>query len=170
MARSAAARMADHLSGEDQTVPRSVVDNLPKGATEDFLVAPPNAKDVTPTVEALPEPTSVAAVLAEAAERAKAKQSADRRAARAATVKAAAKPKAAAKAVKPKAKVDRVPAADVVALIDELKITRTQFGQAIGVGPSMVSEFVGRGRGNLMARPRWHEAQRKARAFAKGLK
>lgn len=79
---------------------------------------------------------------------------------------------AAAKAVrkatpKPKTQVVRVPAAEVIALIAELKITRSQLGQALGVSPSMVSEFVGKGRGNLMARSRWPEAQKKARAFAK---
>lgn len=142
MARSAAARMADHLSGEDQTVPQSVIDNLPKGATEDFLVAPPSAKDVTPRKKVQPIRPEVPSAKAP---------------------KQDAKPKTA----KPKAPIARVPAADVVALIKELGITNTQFGQALGVGPSMVSEFVGKGRGNLMARTRWPEAQTKARAFAK---
>lgn len=87
-----------------------------------------------------------------------------------AKAKAPTKPKPAPKAAKPKAKVDRVPAADVIRFIDELKISRSQLAQALGVSPSMVTEWVGKGRGQLMARPRWPEAQRKAKAFAKGLK
>jgi hypothetical protein len=98
---------------------------------------------------------------------------AERESAKVTRIHPTSKPKTTIKAAKPKsakAPIARVPAADVIALIKELGITNSQFGQAIGVGPSMVSEFVGKGRGNLMARSRWPEAQKKAEAFAKGLK
>ena len=71
---------------------------------------------------------------------------------------------------KPRAVKERVPAADVIALIESVGITRTQYGQALGISPSMVSEHVGKGRGNLLAKSRWVEVQKTVRAFAKGLK
>lgn len=179
-----ARKIADHLNGEDQTVPQSVIDNLPKGATSDFLVAPPNAKVVGETkgkvTEIHPEPKSVKEQMAEHAARARADQSAARRASKtqrdsAAATKAvkAATPKRAAKPTKAKAaqvKAERVPAADVEALIAELGITKSQLGKAASVSPSLVSEWFGKGRGQLLAKSRWADVQKKAKAFAKGLK
>jgi len=66
--------------------------------------------------------------------------------------------------------VDRVPAAEVIAFIESLVMTRTQFGQAVGLKPSSVSEIVGKGRGQLLAKSRWPEFQKKAKAFAKCLR
>ncbi|HXG26531.1 MAG TPA: hypothetical protein VNL94_06740 [Candidatus Binatia bacterium] len=137
------------------------------------------APDETRTVEVLPEPTSVLAAMEQAAGEKKAAQSRARREAGTATTgakpkaaKAPAKPAAKAKAAapKPKAAIDRVPAAEVVALIEELKITRSQLAAATGKSPSLVSEWVGKGRGHLVARSEWKAIEAAARKFAKGLK
>jgi hypothetical protein len=154
-------------------------------ATEDVLVDPPVT---TPEdLEALkedamaPVPSDVMEALERAGEENRRKQSAARKANGSASTKPDPKPAAkvtkpkttAAKpktAPKPKVTLDRVPAAEVIAFIDSLGITRSQFGQAVGLKPSSISEIVGKGRGHLLARSRWPEFQKKAKAFAKGLK
>jgi hypothetical protein len=147
------------------------------------------AEDHEALVEAAkqPIPSDVMDALQRAGEANKAKQSASRKAQGTATTKPvakliakvtkpkamAAKPKVSAKpksTPKPKVAVDRVPAAEVIAFIESLGMTRTQFGQAVGLKPSSISEIVGKGRGHLLARSRWPEFQKKAKAFAKGLK
>ncbi|MEW6223487.1 MAG: hypothetical protein AB1627_02545 [Chloroflexota bacterium] len=63
-----------------------------------------------------------------------------------------------------------MPAETFAAELTRLKLTKTQAAKALGLSPSSVSEFVGAGRGNLMAKSRWPEAKAKLAAFAKGLK
>lgn len=179
--RDPAKRIADHLSGEDQLVDVDLSNPKYQGATEDFIVAAPGTKNVTPEVEVLPEPTSVMDALKAASEEKKRAQSAARKANGTANTKPdpkkpvakVTKPNTAAKpktTPKPKVTVDRVPAAEVIAFIDSLGITRSQFGQAVGLKPSSISEIVGKGRGHLLARSRWADFQKKAKVFAKGLK
>jgi DNA-binding transcriptional regulator YiaG len=108
------------------------------------------------------------------AESIKAKQSASRKSSRAdATAKTTPRPKATKTAAKPKAErkpIERVPAENVIALLDQIGLTRSQLASAMKVSPSLVSEWVGKGRGNLLAKSRWTEVQKVARAAAKGLK
>jgi DNA-binding transcriptional regulator YiaG len=90
-----------------------------------------------------------------------------------AKAKAPAKPMAAKPAAKPKAErkpIERVPAAEVEALLKELGMSKTQLAKACGASASLVSEWVGKGRGQLVNRDRWAGIQKAARTFAKGIK
>jgi hypothetical protein len=113
----------------------------------------------------------------------RARQSADRKAAiheanrkaiapkprpKAKATNAPARAAAKAKVVKaPGVPVERVPAAEVLALLKELGMSKTQLAQAVGVSGSLVAEHTGKGRGQLLARARWPEYEKKARAWAK---
>ena len=74
-----------------------------------------------------------------------------------------AKPKAA-----PKVKaVERVPAETFVAELTRLHLSNTQGAKALGLSSSSISEFVGHGRGRLMAKDRWTDAKAKFATYAK---
>ena len=148
-----------------------------KLATEDVTVEPPmpTAEDLANLKAAAeaPVPTSIIEAMEKSAEQVRAKQSATRKANGSATTKPDPKP-AAKKASKPKATakpkastVERVPAAEVIALVDELGITRSQLASAVGKSPSLVSEWVGKGRGHLVARSEWKAIEAAARKWAK---
>ena len=62
----------------------------------------------------------------------------------------------------------RVPADRVLALLDELRISRSDLARAVGKSPSLVAEWTGKGRGNLMAEAKWAEVESAARASAEG--
>jgi hypothetical protein len=82
-------------------------------------------------------------------------------------VKKAPAKKAAPRAKAPKAALERVPAATILALIAELKLTKTQLAQATGKSNSLVSEWVGKGRGRLVSTTDWTAYEVAARKFAK---
>jgi hypothetical protein len=67
----------------------------------------------------------------------------------------------------PRAAVERVPAQTVLALIAELKLTKTQLAQATGKSNSLVSEWVGKGRSRLVSAADWAAYETAARKFAK---
>jgi hypothetical protein len=129
-------------------------------------------------VEVTPDADAVALAMKAHSEAVKAKQAADKAAKVSARAKPAKptvmKPTTKAKAEpKPKAAktaIERVPAQKVIALIEELGLTRTQYGQALGISPSMAVEHCGKGRGNLLRADRWAEVQKTVRAFAKTAK
>jgi hypothetical protein len=75
--------------------------------------------------------------------------------------------RAAPKARNPKAAIERVPAETVLALLAELKLTKTQLAQATGKSNSLVSEWVGKGRGRLVSTADWAAYEVAARKFAK---
>lgn len=126
--------------------------------------------------EVQPDAEAVKAAMDQAAAEKKSAQSAARKAAAAAKAAAKPAPKPAAKAkpakaAKPKTEVARVPAETFVAEVKRLKLTNTQAAKALGVSPSSISEYVGHGRGRLMAQDRWADAKKALAAFAKeGLK
>jgi hypothetical protein len=60
-----------------------------------------------------------------------------------------------------------VPAETVLALLAELKLTKTQLAQATGKSNSLVSEWVGKGRGRLVSTADWTAYEVAARKFAK---
>jgi hypothetical protein len=62
---------------------------------------------------------------------------------------------------------ERIPAETVLALLAELKMTKSQFAQAIGKSPSLVSEFVGHGRGRLVSTTDFAAHEKLARAFVR---
>lgn len=143
-------RLVRELNGEGEHVDAQYVEELlNKGlATDDVLTDPQGRRNVTPMEGAV------------------------KRAVAATKTKTAAKPATkttAAKAAQ-KAKAERVPAETFVAELTRLHLTKTQAATALGVSPSLISEFVGKGRGTLMAKTRWTEAKAKLAAFAKGLK
>jgi DNA-binding transcriptional regulator YiaG len=81
------------------------------------------------------------------------------------SVRAAAKARAATKpapkakpAPKPKAQVQRVPAPEVLKALKRLGMSQSSFARAAGVSPSLVCEWVGKGRGMLAVRERWTAA------------
>lgn len=80
----------------------------------------------------------------------------------------AATPKAKPK-TEPKVKVlaERVPAETVLALLKELGLSKSQLATATGKSPSLVSEWVGKGRGRLISRDQFAVVEQAARAFAK---
>jgi hypothetical protein len=143
----------------------------------------PHGTDMDATIEKMSKAraakakpvTDIREALEAAGQRAKAQQSASRKAKGTATTKATPK-KATPKEAAPKAKaaakpsVERVPAAEVIALIDQLGITRAQLAKATGKSPSLVTEWVGKGRGHLVARSEWKAIEAAARKFAEGLK
>lgn len=123
--------------------------------------------------EVQPDAEAVKVAMDQAAAEKKSAQSAARKAAAAAkaSAKPAAKAKPAKPATKPKSEVARVPAETFVAEVKRLKLTNTQAAKALGVSPSSISEYVGHGRGRLMAQDRWGDAKKALAAFAKeGLK
>lgn len=167
---------------------------VPKGARlSDFVVAPPNAKDVTPkaiaggvprrkplSAEQRAELTALGSEPKNATARRYWREDIERTKAAepdlhidpstGATVlspKLAPKRKAgkAKAAAKPSA-VERVPAAEVVALLTALGLTKSQLARAVGCSSSLVSEWVGAGRGQLMHRERLAAVTKAARAFA----
>jgi len=129
-------------------------------ATEDIEVPPPAP---SPEMDAAREaaanaslPDDVIGALQAAGERNKAAQSASRKANGTATSKPDAKPAkpktAKAAAPKPRATIERVPAVDVIALLAQVGISRLQLAAAMKISPSLVTEWVGKGRGNLLTK------------------
>lgn len=135
-------------------------------ATEDVIVDPP--KSTAASRKALKVAALAFKITDDEAEKL-ARKAAAPKAAR--TTAAAPKAKAAPKATaKTKALVVRVPAAEMEALLADTGLSKSQLAKAAAVSPSLVSEWVGMGRGQLMNRDRFAAVAKAAKGYAKGLK
>lgn len=177
-------RLADEASGEGERVSAAYVEALiarelsTSDVQTDIDGLPLNVKNVTPATEAVAAQVRKSVRKSAAAKPAPAKVAP---AMKKTAAKLASKTTKVGRVViarqrhidatKPAAvKVERVPAATFLAEIKRLGITKSQAARACSVSPSLVTEWSGGGRHNLLAASRWDAVREQLAAFAAGLK
>lgn len=148
-------RLADEMSGEGEMVDEQYLHDLlaKELSTSDVLTDTEGRKIVTGTATTAKTTKTVAA-----------KTAATKTTAKVATMKSAKVVHA------PTKKVDRVAADVVVGELKRLGLSKSQAAAACGVSPSLVTEWTGGGRHNLLAASRWTEVRKTLATFAKGIK